>query len=442
MTSDRRVLCICPSFPPVSYPDCMRLRLTLPYFKEFGWHPTVLCIDSKFIEGPIDYNLTKLLPPDLSVIYSYCIPPKWSNKVGVTNLVLRALPFLILSIEKLLSQGFFDLVFFSTTVFLSMPLGRYWHSKYGLPYVLDFQDPWVNDYYICANHLNPPGGRFKHGLSQTIAKVLESWTLRHVSHVISVSPQYPKTLLARYPWLKPDQFTVLPFGASETDFEVLPKLNIQQKIFDPNDGKRHWVYVGRGGNDMALALRTLFLGIQSERHCHPEQWHSVQLHFVGTSYTPKHRAVKTVEPIAQELGVGDLVTEHTHRIPYFEALQVLVDSDAILLIGSNDSGYTASKLYPCILARKPILAIFHQESSVVDILHRCQAGRAITFAPENKPEDLLAEVSIQLQKLLSLAKGYQPETNWTAFQPYTAREMTRKQCVIFDQCLTSVIQSQ
>jgi hypothetical protein len=37
-----------------------------------------------------------------------------------------------------------------------------------------------------------------------------------------------------------------------------------------------------------------------------------------------------------------------------------------------------------------------------------------------------------LNWLLSLPKAYQPETNWWAFQPYTAREMTRKQCNIFD----------
>ena len=184
--------------------------------------------------------------------------------------------------------------------------------------------------------------------------------MRRVSHAISVSPEYPKTLLQRYSWLHPSQFTVLPFGAPEKDFEQLPALNVRQRIFDPKDGKRHWVYVGRGGDDMALALRALFSAIQSNRQKDPERWHSIKLHFVGTSYAPGNLAVKTVEPIAQELGIADLVEEHPHRIAYFEALQALIDSDAILLIGSDDPSYTASKLYPCILAKKPILAIFHQ----------------------------------------------------------------------------------
>jgi hypothetical protein len=135
------------------------------------------------------------------------------------------------------------------------------------------------------------------------------------------------------------------------------------------------------------------------------------------------------------LGIADLVEEHPHRIPYFEALQILVDSDGILLIGSDDPAYTASKLYPCILARKPIFAIFHQQSSVVNILRCSNAGRVATFTSKDNPVDLLTDVEAQLNWLLSTPKGYQPETNWSEFQPYTAHEMTRRQCAIFDQCL-------
>ncbi|WP_017314704.1 glycosyltransferase family protein [Mastigocladopsis repens] len=432
-----KVLIVSPHFPPINAADHQRVRMSLPYFEEFGWEPHVLAVRSDCVEGVQDPLLTKTVPSHIPVTCTGALSVQQTRRLGVSSLGLRCFPYLLKAGDSLLRQTKFDLVYLSTTVFIVMALGFRWRRRFGVPYVLDFQDPWLSDYYKQLGAAPPPGGRLKYGFSQFQAQLLEPMALSEVGHVISVSPAYPQTLQHRYPHLRPEQFTVLPFGAPETDFEQLPSLNIQQKIFDPNDGKRHWVYVGRGGNDMALALRTLFLGIQSERHRHPEQWQSVRLHFVGTSYAPKDQAVKTVEPIAQELGVADLVTEHPHRIPYFEALQVLVDSDAILLIGSNDAGYTASKLYPCILARKPILAIFHQQSSVVDILHRCQAGRAVTFASENQPGELLAEVAIQLRELLSLPKGYQPETNWGAFQPYTAREMTRQQCAIFDRSLTS-----
>ena len=235
-----------------------------------------------------------------------------------------------------------------------------------------------------------------------------------------------------------EQFTVLPFGADVKDFENTVALKIKQGIFDPNDGNRHWVYVGRGGRDMAKALRILFLTIRQERERKPESFRSLRLHFVGTDYAPAGRAAKTVEPIARECGVGDLVEERTGRVPYFEALRILLDSDAILLFGSDDPGYTASKLYPCILARKPVLAVFHEQSTVVDILRHCNVGRAVTFATDIGPKEMAETAAPHLDWLLSLPKGYEPETDWKEFQPYTAREMTRRQCEIFDRCLEAV----
>ncbi len=431
-----RVLIVSPHFPPINAADHQRVRMSLPYFEEFGWEPHVLTVRPECVEGVQDFILAKTIADHIPITYTGALPVQQTRRIGVGSLGLRCFPYLLRAGSRLLQEQKFDLLYFSTTVFTSMALAPRWYRNFGIPYVLDFQDPWLSNYYK-ESDMPPPGGRWKYGFAQIQAQLLEPKALSKVRHVISVSPKYPKILQSRYPHLRPENFTVLPFGAPETDFELLSSLNIDQKIFDPNDGKCHWVYVGAVGKIMEFSLRALFVGIQSESQRNPELWKSVRLHFVGTSYAPGKLAVKTVEPIAQELGVGDLVTEHTHRIPYFEALKVLTDSDAILLIGSNDPGYTASKLYPCILARKPIFAIFHAQSSVVDILNRCQAGRAVTFTSNTQPKDLLSQVNDQLNWLLSIPKTYQPQTNWSAFQPYTAREMTRQQCNIFDRCLLS-----
>ena len=436
----RRVLIVSPHFPPINAPDHQRARMSLPYLQEFGWEPHVLTVRPDCVEGVHDPLLEQTIPSHIPVIRTGALPVKHTRRVGLGSLGLRCFPHLLLAGNSYLSTKRFDLVYFSTTVFAAMALGPRWRSRFGIPYVLDFQDPWLSDYHRYPGAPKPPGGKFKYGFSQLIAQMLEPDAMRQVSHVISVSPEYPKTLLQRYSWLRQDQFTVLPFGASEKDFEQLPSLNVQQRIFDPKDGQRHWVYVGRGGDDMAFALRALFLAIQSNRNLEPEKWRLVKLHFVGTSYAPGTLAVKTVEPLAQELGIADLVEEHPHRIPYFEALQILVDSDAILLFGSDDPSYTASKLYPCILAQKPILGIFHQQSSVVKIMRHCNAGQLITFDSKSQSIDLLNKVSYQLNWLLSTPKNYQCETIWSEFESYTAREMTRQQCNIFEQCLEVRIQ--
>ena len=126
---------------------------------------------------------------------------------------------------------------------------------------------------------------------------------------------------------------------------VSAKLDVQQNIFNPEDGKRHWVYVGRGGEDMALALRSLFMSIQHHRRQHPEAWQFIQLHFVGTSYAPEGLAIKTVEPIAKEFGIADLVNEHTSRIPYFEAVKIIKSTNCSNIGMSLGTGETVGNRY-------------------------------------------------------------------------------------------------
>ncbi|PZO38684.1 MAG: hypothetical protein DCF19_15900 [Pseudanabaena frigida] len=431
---NHRVLIVSPNFPPINAADHQRIRMSLPYFAEFGWESIVLCVDPDFIEGVVDPYLSLTIPSNIEIIKSYAISPKFSRKLGMGDLAFRSTPFLIQKISKYLEKNSIDLVYFSTTVFITMVLGRYWLERYKIPYILDFQDPWLNDYYDRTN-ITPPGGKLKYKTAQTLARILEPFVLKKSSHIITVSPEYPKTLKQRYSWLHEEKFTVLPFGAPEKDFEILPSLNIQQTIFDPNDGYKHWVYVGRGGDDMSFSLKSLFSAIQTHRQLLPEAWQKIKLHFVGTKYSIFDRN-KEIEAIAKSYNLDEIVTEHPQRIPYFEALQVLTDSHAILLIGSDDKSYSASKIYPCILARKPILAILHQQSLVVKVIESCQAGQIVTFN-DHATTNILEQLIAKLDWLLSQSQDYTPTTDWQAFNPYTAREMTRQQCAIFDRYISS-----
>ena len=395
----------------------------------------MLTVHPDHIEGVNDSLLAETVPSHIKVISTAALPTQLTKRFGLGTLGWRCLPYIAKAGSQFLAQHKFDLIYFSTTAFPTLSLAAYWYQRFRIPYVIDFQDPWLSDYHKRAG-TTPPGGRLKYVLNQQFARWQEPKALRNVSHIISVSPAYPKVLCDRYPWLQSNQCTELPFGAPQADFEVLPSLVVKQSIFDPEDGFRHWVYIGRGGTDMSIALRLLFSQIQQLRQNASEQWKPTKLHFVGTSYASVDRAIETIKPIATEFDLADIVAEQTQRIPYFEAMKALTDSDAILLIGSDDPSYTASKLYPCILARKPILAVFHQQSSVVGILHQCNAGKAITFRGSDYPATTLASMRSGIEWLLSLPQGYMPATNWLAFEPYTAKEMTRKQCNIFDYCVT------
>ncbi|OLP18955.1 hypothetical protein BST81_08360 [Leptolyngbya sp. 'hensonii'] len=425
------MLIVSPHFPPTNAPDHQRIRVALPYLQELGWEAQILAVRPDEVPHPQDPDLERAIPEGLPITRTGALPSRWTRQLGLGGVGWRCWLDFKRAGDRLLATQPFDLVFFSTTIFPVMTLGPIWQKQFGVPYVLDFQDPWLTDYQH-RPQVSPPGGRFKYGMIQALARISEPYAVRSANHILSVSPTYPQTLQQRYPQLREEQFTVLPFGAPEQDFARLPELGIRQSIFDPKDGKRHWVYVGRGGADLAIALRALFAAIHQERDRAPHLWQAVHLHFVGTSYAPPPLAVKTIAPISAEYGLADMVSEHPYRIPYFEAQQLLVESDAILMLGSDNPSYTASKLYPGILARKPILAIFHGQSSVVEILQRCEAGTVIPFTPEENLERVVQRVIPSLKSLLQQTESHYPETNWEAFRPYSGYEMTRRLCGMFD----------
>ena len=66
-------------------------------------------------------------------------------------------------------------------------------------------------------------------------------------------------------------------------------------------------------------------------------------------------------------------------------------------------------------------------------IKECQAGYTVTFTNLANIEiyDILGQGIEWL--LNSLVYGFSETTDWQAFEPYTARQMTRTLCKIFDQ---------
>ena len=408
--------------------------MALPYFAEFGWKPLILKINPAEQEGIKDPELCRTVPVHIKTWQAGCLPLWLTKWTGLRNVGLRSYFHLAVLGNRIIQTEKPQAVFFSTTMFPVMTLGRYWQRRHGIPYVLDYQDPWRKRRTEDESQKSEGEGsrplNIKRWLADWVAGVLEPFALRRVSHVVSVSPAYVDMLRARYSWLGENDFTVLPFGAAEADYEHLRVNSLQQTIFNPHDGRRHWVYAGACIPQMSLAVSAFFraLKLLIEKQCALRD--KLRIHFVGTNYAPKERAIKTVEPLTLEYGLGGVVSETTDRIPYFEALQCLLDADALFIPGSDDPGYTASKLYPYILAKKPLLAVFHEASSVMQILNRTRAGTVVSFRTGESVEATASRIT----ETGWLDSPTIPPTDWPAFEPYTAREMTRRLCRVFDQC--------
>lgn len=425
----RRVLVISPHFPPVSAADMQRVRMLLPFFERNGWQAEVLAVSPAQVSAPMDPWLVAGLPPQVSVHRVAALP----RMPGLGTLGLRALPALARAGDGLLAARRFDLVYFSTTAFEVHILGPRWKRRFGVPFVMDYQDAWVSDYYRDHPDTPVPGGRLKYALTSKLHRWMEPRVLRECSGITSVSPEYPRQLDRRYPALPNLPALVQGFPGASQDFERLPSVLAGDPPYDPDDGFVHWVYVGRGGRDMAKALRALFMALRD--HASDELLRSLRLHFIGTSYATAGTGSPTIAPIAAEFGLQHLVDESPDRIDYARALWCLRNADALVVPGSDDPAYTASKIYPYLLAGRPMLAIFHARSTVVDLIETVAGAVCVTFTSDEC--DAVVAGRIAGQWLDSGACGRVLPLDLEAFHPYSDAGCAVEITAFFDACVSA-----
>lgn len=410
------LLLVSPRFPPSSAADSQRLRLLLPHLAAAGCSAEVLAVDPACCSNGLDPWQTKQLPPEVPIHRVRGLALRWGRLPGLGSIDARCHAALARAGSSLLLQRRFDLIYFSTTEFGCFRLGPLWQRRHGVPFVLDYQDPWVNDHYRRHPEIPPPGGRLKHAVVDRLSRLQEPRVLRQAAGLTAVSPAYPAALARRYPFAAGLPSLVLPFPGSDDDFQHLDGLGPAQLPFDPGDGLIHWVSIGRGGADLQQALNGLFLALA--RHAPVALRERLRIHFLGTSYAAAGRGVATIAPLAARHGLAAIVQEQPARLPLSIALASLRAADALLVIGSNDPAYTASKIYPYLLAGRPLLAIMHAQSSVCELLERCGGGRLVRFDDSTTPGDLAEHISADW---LQNGRHRRPfPLDRQAFMPHTA----------------------
>ena len=424
----KRVALVGADFAPSGLPPALRLRFFVSHLREFGWEPTVITTDPRHYDCPLDPEIERLLPEGLRVIRTPALSRNLTRLVGLGDLGARSMSHHWRVLRDLCHRGEVDLVFIPVPAFMPMVLGRLAGDRFGVPYVIDYIDPWTSDYYWSVPRAQRPP---KWIAAYATARVLERYALRHVAHVVGVSRGTTDLVRQRYPWVSESDTTEIPYGGETGDWEYIRRHPRPNQIFNRADGGLHFASVGAYTEAMRPVLRAFFAAVRKARAEKPELAR-LRLHFVGTSYSTGRPCVT---PIAREQGVEDLVDEHPHRVPYLGALQLLSDAHALLVIGSSEPHYTASKIFPYILARKPLLAIFHRDSSVINIVKSTQAGSVVSFSPEHPLEKKTSEIAQSLCALAALGPKCEPRTCWQAFEAYTTRAMTARLAEVFEKVL-------
>jgi Glycosyltransferase Family 4 len=382
-----RVLMVSPHFPPDASAAAHRVRLLAPHLPKHGWEPTVVSVDPAGYEGRLDTGLAELVPASLRVVRCAAWPARWTRRIGVGDLGLRAFAGLGRACAELLRRERFDALF--VTIYPTYPalLGPVLKRRFRVPFVLDYQDPWVGAWGRRVGGGPDGGPDIKSRLARALAVRLEPRAVRAADAITAVSSLTCTELRGRYPELADTPCVPIAIGSEPADFDHLRRRPRPNPYFDARDGRIHLCYVGTVLPLGFETLRAVLAAVARLGERRPELYGRLRLHFFGTSNLRAPGARARVLPLARELGVGDRVTEMPARIDYLDALTVQLDASAILILGSSERHYTASKLGPALLAGRPILAVFHDESALVGVLRRVArppAARLVTYTDRER----------------------------------------------------------
>lgn len=422
----KNVLVISPYFPPSSMPPVHRVRMLVNYLKEFGWNPIVLTVSAQYYEENMDWELANLLPKDIEVYYARALSVKWTRLFGIGNVCIRSLISLFLNARRICRRKQIDVLFLQPSPVIWI-IGRLIKRFFNIPYVVDYQDPWISDF-----------GRFESPLRKSwwahrLARFMEPLAMKKVDHIVGVSLGTYEKIRIPYSFLHDEDFTELPFGGEPKDFEYIDASSDSHPCVCNDSDLINFVYVGAIGSQMHRTIRTLMLAVKKIKENWPDIYQQMHLYFYGSTYAYRIKPEDMIATIiAKEVGIEDIVTEQAARLKYLDALRVLRSSDVILVFGVQSPHYTASKIYPCILARRPILGLIHEKSLVVKTVNEMNAGRIITYSDAQPVEECIDKIADELKYFIQKKYKAAPSINQTIFEKYSARNMTRVLAEVFD----------
>lgn len=426
----RRALIIAPSFAPVSNPPTLRVRLFARHLHRFGWDATVLSVRADRYEEAADPDIALLLPRGLRVIRCGALPARLTRLAGVGDVGLRAYGSMRRLLGTLCATEPPDVIVIPGPPWYTFRLGPWAARRFGIPYVLDYIDPWVT--------AEPPSGPWwgKGRWHRRVALALEPRTVIGAAHIVSVSDGTNAAVGARYPALPSDRFTAIPYGFEPGDFAALDSgvgAGSPTPHWPAESGQIHLVSVGAMLPRGYETLEALFLAV---RQLPPWLRARIRLHFVGTTYDPRSPA-PMVLPVARAAGVADAVTEHPARVPYLDALRMLRAADGILVLGSTEPHYMASKIFPTIAARRPYLACVHAASAVCGVIRAAGgpvAGDAelITYDERVRARERVGEIAAALERI-ALRPTERCVPAWAPeLTRYSAEAMTGRLAAVLD----------
>jgi glycosyltransferase involved in cell wall biosynthesis len=421
------VLIVAPQFPPSNLAAVHRTRLFVHHLEEFGWEPIVLTVEPEYYEENLDWKPTDLVPDDLRIERVPALPTEPVRLFG--DIGLRSFVPMLRRILQLERSEEINFLYIPIPPHFSSLLGRIVHELRGVPYGVDYIDPWVQpQWHPDERPLN------KHWWARKLADVLEPVAVREASLITGVAKGYFDDVLERNPHLQNQAVTAaMPYGGEENDHRAVAEMDAAPYLFDETDDTFRLVYAGALLPKARKPLEHVLQAISAA----PETFENVQFQFIGTGTSPDDPDGYQIRPIAKKYGVWKHhIDEHPPRIPYLDALVHQEAADAVFVLGSTEPHYTPSKVYQGVLAEKPILAVLHQESSAGEVVRETGAGKVLDFDGVEDVGRITNTFADAFSRFRAFASDFDPaQVDRARFQKYSARSVTKTLADALDRSL-------
>ena len=327
----KKILFLTPEFPPSKLTGAIRPAKFAKYLSRFGWDVTVLTFDHQ------DNTHLDLLDDLKDVRIEKCGIPK---KIIVNDLGISYLFQGYKQAMQLSKNIKPDYILVSMPNFMNSLLAFIIKKRFNIDYILDYRDLWVGDPY-------PPRG-IKSKIFRYISKFIEPLVLKSAYLSYYVSDNMLDDQLKLYPFLKDKKTIVISTGYDTDDI----------KDIVPSSKKNGYIsHIGNADSDMNIDDFISLVKDEEIQEILLEK--RLKFLFVGMkNYFMKELIDKSISHFF----------EFKEYIPHKEALQLMVDSSGLLILGSNSPQRLNRKVFEYTALNKNIFYLGNTNSPTSKIV--------------------------------------------------------------------------
>lgn len=419
----KKVLIISYYWAPSGGPGVQRILKFVKYLPQFGWQPIILTVENGNYPS-IDKSLLAEIPAGCRVYKTKSFEPFELYKSLTGRQGDQKIPTFILNrkekestVEKLsrwmranvfvpdakigwrkyiLKEGLKVIekenpdIIFSSSPPHSLQLGAMkLAKKSGLKWVADFRDPW-SDAFWQKDIKRMQFARAKD-------KKYEREVLSHADHITSVS----KTVAANYNKIVPHNYTVIPNGFDETDFNF----NLEKR------DKFVISYTGTLGESQRI---NNFIETLNGLDAYIKQ--NLEINFYGTFH-----------PSILKAAAGCNLINVFNNIDHNKVVKVMSESQILLLVipdSPGNEGILTGKLFEYMATGNYVLGIGPVNGDASEILNETGAGKMFGYN-----DDLKSIIFDQFNKWQT---GVTNSINETALLQYSRKNLTAKLVKVFE----------